>query len=79
MSSFFESSDSWLIHEVASPAIRLFREGYDVWLGNTRDNKYCTYNKNRDKESAYFWNINLDHLAEIDLPTIMEYIEGQTG
>ena len=51
MHGILESADSWVIQ---NPAFELAKHDFDVWVGNSRGNKYClgheTYNYERDKE-----------------------------
>jgi len=35
-----DSSDAWLIGGEDAVAIKMFREGYEVWLSNSRGNRY---------------------------------------
>ncbi|KAJ3063910.1 cholesterol esterase [Quaeritorhiza haematococci] len=53
--------------------------GYDVWLGNTRGNKYsCKHIKLKPSQEA-FWDFSMDHLAIYDLPNSVDYILKVTG
>jgi len=53
---FLASADSWVINGDNSPAFLLAKEGYDVWLGNNRGNKYSRRHSELDpnKDQA-FW------------------------
>ncbi|KAJ3157099.1 cholesterol esterase [Geranomyces variabilis] len=62
-----------------SLAYTLADAGYDVWLGNTRGNKYsCKHRSLKPTEEA-FWDFSMDHLALYDLPDAVDYILKGTG
>jgi lysosomal acid lipase/cholesteryl ester hydrolase len=61
-------------------AFYLSKEGYDVWLGNSRGN---TYSRNHTKFDAdndnEFWDFTYDEMSSIDLPETIEFILKETG
>lgn len=71
-----DSSDGWLCNEENQclPLI-LANLGYDVWLGNSRGNKYSrkhlTFNPDKDYE---FWQFSFEDLGKKDVPAFIEYI-----
>ena len=74
---FADSSDTFIINtKENSPAFIFADEGYDIWLGNTRGNKYSrkhtTYNP--DKDEAY-WNHSFPDLYNFDIKAFLEYIK----
>jgi lysosomal acid lipase/cholesteryl ester hydrolase len=57
----------------------LVDQGYDVWLGNNRGNKYskkCTDHSPAENE---FWNFSMDQFAFHDIPDSINYILTTTG
>lgn len=48
--------------------------GYDVWLGNTRGNKYSTDHKNLSVDSTEFWNFSFHEIGFYDLPAMIDYM-----
>ena len=54
-------------------------EGYDVWFGNNRGNKYSTNHTHLDPKEKDFWKFTYDDMALTDLPTEVDYITSVTG
>ncbi len=74
-----DSADGWVVHDDQSPAFILSRAGYDVWLGNSRGNKYSKRHIKLDTESEEFWDFSWEELGTYDLPAFTDYILGITG
>jgi len=79
MHGFMMNSEAWVVRGAGRDLpLLLADEGYDVWLGNNRGNKYShkhlRYAPNHDR----FWDFCIDHLAYYDLPALVEYILLQT-
>ncbi|KAJ1911500.1 cholesterol esterase [Tieghemiomyces parasiticus] len=53
--------------------------GYDVWLGNSRGNKYSYRHLTRRTWQNKFWDFSLDELAMFDVPDTVDYILAATG
>jgi lysosomal acid lipase/cholesteryl ester hydrolase len=64
-----------LLKQEESPAFKLSADGFDVWLANSRGNKYSRdhthYNPDTDAE---FWNFSFIEMAMFDLPAMVDYI-----
>ncbi|KAI8324902.1 alpha/beta-hydrolase [Martensiomyces pterosporus] len=58
---------------------RLAEAGYDVWLGNSRGNKYSYKHMRYSPEDRRFWNFSIDEIALVDVPTTVDYILKETG
>ena len=69
-----DSSDAWVAHDLDSPAFILASQGYDVWLGNFRGNKYSKRHITYYEGSAEFWNFGWEELSIFDIPAFTEYI-----
>lgn len=49
-------------------------KGFDVWLGNNRGNTYSRKPDKYNNPSEFeYWDFVLDHLAEYDLPAMINY------
>ncbi|EPX71918.1 triglyceride lipase-cholesterol esterase [Schizosaccharomyces octosporus yFS286] len=53
---------------------QLVDEGYDVWLGNNRGNKYSRQHLRFDSTDNDFWNFSIDDFAHYDIPDTIDYI-----
>lgn len=52
----------------------LANQGYDVWLGNNRGNKYSKKSTRCSPSTLRFWNFSIDDFAFHDIPDTIEYI-----
>jgi lysosomal acid lipase/cholesteryl ester hydrolase len=71
----FDSSDGWVCNgEEHSIAFVLANKNFDVWLGNSRGNKYCKTHDKFDDKSFEFWQFSFNELGMYDEPAIIKYI-----
>jgi len=78
-----DSGDDWIINEEhLAPGLLLANSGYDVWIGNTRGNRYsqshATYG-DRPSSSSPYWDFSWQEISQYDLPAAFEYIANVTG
>lgn len=52
----------------------LVEQGYDVWLGNNRGNKYSKKSTKHRPNSNAFWDFSMDEFAFHDIPDSIDYI-----
>lgn len=53
-------------------AFLLADNGYDVWLGNARGNKYSANHISLSKDSTAFWNFSWHEIGFYDLPAMID-------
>ncbi|KAK9480687.1 lipase [Lipomyces japonicus] len=53
---------------------QLADQGYDVWLGNNRGNKYSKKHMFRNPNEFQFWNFSMEEFAIFDIPNTIDYI-----
>lgn len=71
----FDSSDGWLCNgEDHSIGFILARCNFDVWLSNSRGNKYCKNHEKYKSDSFEFWQFSFHDLGLYDIPAVIEYI-----
>jgi len=79
-----DSADTWILNYASnSLAFMFFDAGFDVWLGNSRGNKYSTNNTQLDPccwpLNGPFWNWDWDTMAQYDVPTQVNYVLSVNG
>ena len=57
----------------------LVDQGYDVWLGNNRGNKYSKKCMNHAPTENEFWDFSMDQFAFHDIPDSINYVLTTTG
>ncbi|KAI0476531.1 alpha/beta-hydrolase [Xylariaceae sp. FL0804] len=57
----------------------LVDQGFDVWLGNNRGNKYSKKSIHHSPATIPFWNFSIDEFAFYDIPDSIQYILDTTG
>lgn len=74
------SSDDYVI---AGPengiAYLLAKDGYDVWLGNSRGNKHSRRHVAMDPSQGEFWDFSWHEVGYYDLPAMIDYALNSTG
>ena len=71
----FDSSDGWICNgEDHSIAFVLANKNFDVWLSNSRGNKYCKKHEKYDEKSYEFWQFSFNELGIYDVPAVIKYI-----
>jgi lysosomal acid lipase/cholesteryl ester hydrolase len=54
-------------------------EGYDVWMGNARGNRYSKKHATLNTNSKKFWQFSWHEIGIYDLPASIDYILETTG
>ena len=74
------SADDWVTNSPnLTTALHLADQGYDVWLGNSRGNKYSTGHTNPKITAAEYWNFSFQQMGKYDVPANIKYVLGVTG
>ena len=72
----FDSSDGWVCNgEERSIAFALANNNFDVWLSNSRGNKYCKEHEIYDSTSFEFWQYSFNELGIYDIPAVINHIK----
>ena len=74
-----DSSDTWILNdEDKSLAYFLANQGYDVWLGNARGNKYSRAHKIFGIKDPKYWDFSFHEMGVYDLVSCVDYILKKT-
>ena len=72
--NFFTVNDA----AVAPPYV-LVEQGYDVWLGNNRGNRYARGHTTLAPDSDEYWDFNQEQYGRYDVPAFIDHILEVTG
>jgi len=53
--------------------------GFDVWLGNTRGNRYSKKHVSLNATSKEFWDFSFQEMADYDLPSMIDFVLSKTN
>lgn len=73
-----DSADDWALGD-NSVVSNLARKGYDVWLMNTRGNKYSCTHATLSNESKQFWDFSFHEMGRFDVPASVKHVKSVTG
>ena len=62
-----------------APAFVLARMGYDVWLGNSRGNKYSLGHTTYSTKDSAYWQFDWEDMGQYDIIANFEYMVAKTG
>ena len=70
---------AWCFFQLGAQSLPflLMKEGFDVWLGNSRGNVFSTKHKTKDSsdQKSGFFDFKLDDHVKYDLPATIKYIK----
>lgn len=76
---FGSSADYILMGPNISLGYLLADEGYDVWLGNSRGNRYSQNHLTLNRDMEEFWDFSFHEIGVYDCPAIIDYILNVTN
>ena len=75
-----DSADGWIMnHGNVAPAFYAHSQGYDVWLGNSRGNKYSKEHKSFDPKKEDYWQFDWQDMGDYDVPAALDFVIQSTG
>lgn len=73
------SADYVLMGPQTSLVYMLSDLGYDVWMGNSRGNRYSNTHLRLNNETQEYWDFSWHEIAVFDLPAMIDYTLAFTG
>ncbi|GBF94392.1 lipase member M [Raphidocelis subcapitata] len=78
--ALMDSSAGWVLLGRRALAFQLVDAGFDVWLTNSRGNRYSRNHTRLDPDAdPAFWEWTWADKADFDLPAVAEHVEAVTG
>ena len=79
----FDSAYAWVVHHKdRAPAYIASRNGYDVWLMNSRGSGPSRIHKTMDPDATNmhdkFWHFDWQDMGREDMPAVFKYIINKT-
>ncbi|KAL4468663.1 hypothetical protein ABPG74_005166 [Tetrahymena malaccensis] len=75
-----DSSDTICLNdEENAPGLMIANAGYDLWLGNSRGNRYSLNHTKYSTSDKKFWQFTFQHMGEYDVPAAFDYISKATN
>jgi len=73
--SVFDSSDGWVCNgEEHSLPFIFAKNNFDVYISNSRGNKYCKEHEKYDNKSFEFWQFSFHEMGLYDIPAVIDHI-----
>ncbi|KAF5911174.1 hypothetical protein HPG69_019539, partial [Diceros bicornis minor] len=73
-------SNIWILNPPnSSLGFVLAGVSYDVWLGNSRGNRFSRKHLYLETDSKEFWAFSFDEMVKYDLPATIDFIVKKTG
>lgn len=70
----------WIANDAdLAPPFTLVDEGYDVWLGNNRGNRFAQAHTTLDIKEQKFWSTNYVDMGLYDTPAFIDFVLDKTG
>lgn len=68
------AADGWFFSGKKSVGYHLVEQGFDVWLGNNRGNKYTRPISSERAKNGNFYDFSFEEMGVIDMPATYRYI-----
>lgn len=80
MHGMLSSSADWTLMGPQTSLVYMLSDlGYDVWMGNSRGNRYSNTHISRNNETQAFWDFSWHEVGTHDLPAMIDYALTFTG
>lgn len=75
------SSVDWILNSNNSLGFILADNGYDVWINNSRGNRYSRnhISLDPDYDKSQYWDYSFEEMAKFDQPALFTFVLNRTG